>query len=246
MFLCSTMPKRRRPVELIRARALSPSVRSLVFGLDEPLAFEAGQYVDVFAKVASGFVFKRPYSIASVPADAREIEIAVTLVQGGPMSTALHAMQPGERAEIEGPSGVFRMRGAREEPALFVATGSGLAPLRSMLAEDLARGAGGGERALLFGVRAEKDILWRNELDASARQHGRFRFEPTLSRPDAGWTGRTGYVQRHLAEMLASLGGAPRVHVYVCGLSRMTDEVTAMLEQDLGVPHERVNHETYD
>jgi ferredoxin-NADP reductase len=243
------MPSRRRPVELIRARELSPSVRSLVFRLADgaPFAFEPGQYVDLYAKVASGFVFKRPYSIASAPGASPEIELAVTRVEGGPMSTALHAMAEGTRAEIDGPTGVFRVRGAREEAALFVATGSGLAPLRSMLAADLARDAhdcSGGQRALLFGVRSEKDILWGDELRAWTREHARFRLEPTLSRPDAGWTGRTGYVQRHVGELAASLGGAP--HVYVCGLSRMVDEVTTMLEKDLGLPHDRVHYETFD
>jgi ferredoxin-NADP reductase len=236
------MPSRRRKVELVRARALSPSVRSLVFRFADgaPFAFEPGQYVDLYARVASGFVFKRPYSIASPPGE--DLELAVTRVADGPMSTALHAMPPGERAEIFGPAGVFRMRGERERPALFVATGSGLAPLRAMLARDLAE-PGGGARVLLFGVRTEADILWKEELEAWAREHPRFRLEPTLSRPAAAWRGRTGYVQRHLAEEVAALGTP---HVYVCGLSRMTDEVTRALERDLGVPHDRVSYETFD
>jgi CDP-4-dehydro-6-deoxyglucose reductase len=239
---------RRRTVELARAEMLSSWVRSLVFRVadgDAPLAFEAGQYVDVYARAANGFVFKRPYSIASAPraGGAEEIEIAVTLVEDGPTSTALHAMPIGARAEIDEPRGVFTMRGAREEPALFIATGSGLAPLRSMLADDLAQDAGGA-RALLFGCRTEKDILWQRELDAWARGHARFRLDVTLSRGGEAWTGRRGYVQTHAREIVAAMGGAP--NVYVCGLSKMTDEVTRVLERDAGIDRARIYYETYN
>ena len=260
--------RRRRKVVLATARMLSPSVRSLVFRVedDEPFAFEAGQYVDVYAPIESGMVFKRPYSIASSPSpppsssspeSARrpvEIEIAVTRVEGGPLSTALHAMPIGARAEVEGPAGVFTRRDGPDDPLLFVATGTGLAPLRSMLGVEMqsaSRAAGSRSIAVLFGCRTEADLLWGEELRAWADASA-LRLEVTLSRPSLAWQeqgGRTGYVQAHVAEIARSLdatGAGGRAHAYVCGLSRMVDDVVRTLQTELGFDRDRVHYEIYD
>lgn len=245
---------RRRTVELLSATMLSQWVRSLVFRCVDgaPLGFVPGQYVDLFAKTETGLYFKRPYSIASAPSQPAPdaFEIAVSLVEDGPMSTALHAMPIGARGEIEGPAGSFTMRGAAADSALFIATGTGLAPLRSMLAVDLAQGrqARGdeprGDRLLLFGCRTERDILWGDELHAWAKAGPRFRLEVSLSRAAPHWKGRTGYVQEHTRELALSLGGAP--HAYVCGLSMMTDAVVRILEDDAGFKRDHIHYETYD
>jgi CDP-4-dehydro-6-deoxyglucose reductase len=252
--------RRRRKVRLAAARMLSPSVRSLVFRFEdgEPFAFEAGQYVDVFAPTRSGMVFKRSYSIASAPepesAGAREIEIAVTLVAGGPLSTALHALAIGAPAEVEGPAGVFTRRDGPHDPLLFVATGTGLAPLRSMLASEVRSAARGKSEtsarpiALLFGCRTEADVLWVDELRGWAASNA-VRLELTLSRPSPAWRAsgaRTGYVQAHVAELARALDASTRAHAYVCGLSRMVDDVVRMLETDLGFARERLHYEIYD
>jgi ferredoxin-NADP reductase len=194
------MSPRRNKARLVAARMLSPSVRSLQLELEGgPLAFRAGQWVDVHV-VAPGGPDKRAYSIASAPG-APLLELAVTAVEGGVVSPVLHAVELGAQLEVDGPHGFF----TRDEPelaqapALFVATGTGLAPLRSMLAEALA-----GEHSpftLLFGCRTEDDILWREELETWAARDARFRLEVTLSRPDAGWSGRRGYVQTHVQEL---------------------------------------------
>src|SRR4030095_11872795 len=88
-----------------------------------------------------------------------------------------------------------------------IATGTGISPFRPMIARALE--VGSKERVtLLFGVRAAADILFRAEFDALAASDSRFRFLPTLSRPDADWKGLTGYVQTHLD--LALGGGSIR------------------------------------
>ena len=257
--------RRRRKVVLATARMLSPSVRSLVFRVedDEPFTFEAGQYVDVYAPIESGMVFKRSYSIASPPpppsspGSARrraEIEIAVTRVEGGPLSTALHAMPIGARAEMEGPAGVFTRRDGSDDPLLFVATGTGLAPLRSMLAGEMqstARASRVRPMALLFGCRTEADLLWGAELRTWAIANA-LRLEVTLSRPSLAWRdqgGRTGYVQAHVAEIARALDATSsggRAHAYVCGLAHMVDDVVRTLQTELGFDRDRVHYEIYD
>ena len=234
------MASRRQKVELVAARDLSPSVRSLSLRPEEgPLAFAAGQWVNLFAANAE---LRRAYSIASAPGDP-ELELAVTRVEGGALSPLLHALALGETLEIDGPHGFFTREPAhRSEPALFVATGTGLAPFRSMLRDGLGRGDGGAI-TLLFGCRTEADVLWADELRALAAAHPRFSLELTLSRPSAGHTGRSGYVQQHLVEIARRMG-SPRV--YACGLTRMVSECRRVLKDELGYDRKRIHTERYD
>jgi len=241
--------RRRRTLELVSARPLSPSVRSLVFAVlgDEPFRYVAGQWVDLFTPTRSGLVMKRSYSIASAfgAAGPRRIELAVTRT-GGPASDALHALPVGARLDMDGPEGSFtRAAAPKDRPALFVGAGTGLAPLRAMLQEELADAVEGDERpplALLFGCRTEADILWGDELRAWER-HPRFSLHVTLSRPPATWSGKRGYVQAHVGEVLADL---PAALVYVCGVSAMVEDVLAALRGELGVARERIYAEEYD
>jgi ferredoxin-NADP reductase len=238
---------RRRQAELIDSRMLSASVRSLVFRTRDgsPVGHLPGQYLDLFVPTAIGLPFRRPYSIASAPDGARPdvFEIAVTRVDGGPTSDALHALPVGGVVEMDGPEGTFVLRADdRAFPALFVATGTGLAPLRAMLGDDL-RTPDGPPRVLLFGCRTPADILWAEELAEWERGRSRFAVHVTLSRPPPDWRGKTGYVQRYICELFETLPGA---RAYVCGLSAMVDDVVQRLGRDCKVPRERVRYETYD
>jgi NAD(P)H-flavin reductase len=238
---------RRRHAELIETRMLSRSVRSLVFRTCDrsPLGHAPGQYVVLFVPTAKGLPFRRPYSIASPPDPERPdvFEIAVTRVDGGPTSDALHALPLGGRVEVDGPEGSFvRRTDDRAHPALFVATGSGLAPLRAMIADDL-RSTEGPPLVLLFGCRTPEDILWAEELAQWERDRPRFAFHVTLSRPPPEWRGKTGYVQRYVCELLEAIPGA---RAYVCGLSAMVDDVVQRLGRDCAMPRELVRYETYD
>jgi ferredoxin-NADP reductase len=238
---------RRRKAELVEARALSPSVRSLVFRTADgsPVGHLAGQHLDLIVPTARGLAYKRAYSIASAPDPERpsRFEVAVTRVEGGPTSEALHTLAPGAQVEIEGPDGTFVRRSAEQElPALFVATGTGLAPIRAMLSEEV-HAAEGPPLTLLFGCRTPADFLWGDELRAWEASCPRLRCHVTLSRPPPGWSGLVGYVQLHAERLARALPGAS---AYVCGLSAMVDDVVALLEHEGGLPRRAVHHEIYD
>jgi ferredoxin-NADP reductase len=234
---------------LAHARALSPSVRELSFErLDgAPFAFEAGQWVTVVLPLAQGEM-RRAYSIASPPDGTPRFDLAVTHVSSGAGSTYLHQLEPGAKLGILGPQGFFTRPLDRPHPALLVGTGTGVAPLRSMLRAALEQGSLS-PLCLLFGVRTPEDILYRAEFEALERTHPHLlRVEVTLSRPDAGWQGRSGHVQLHVRELYESLasqsGEAP--HAYVCGLERMVGAVRTLLRKEMGLPRERVHSERYD
>lgn len=207
----------------------------------EPYDYLAGQWLKLY--LPGGI--DRDYSIASAPGarGAHRIELLVTRVEGGPGSRALHEMALGTEIDSLGPSGLFvREDEARSAPSLFVGTGSGVAPLRSMLE---AMPTTSPPALLLFGCRTEADLLfaeeWRQRCAASGAA---FRFEPTLSRADDEWKGRRGYVQVHVPEVLGLM--PPNTEIYVCGLTKMINEVRRTLKEDLGVDRRRVHSERYD
>lgn len=232
------------PIRLLSVRTLSPSVREMLFQREDgPLDFEAGQWLSLQLPVESTSVLRRSYSIASAPNGTDKFEMAITLVQGGPGSALLHRLEPGDMLQATGPQGFF----TREEntPSLFVATGTGITPLRSMIHAALRAGATD-PMALLLGVRHEEDILYREEMTALQREHPNFSFHITLSRPHEHWTGHRGYVQEHVQKILTSLGKQPAPHIYICGMDRMVKAVRDLLRKQLDVPRARVHSERFD
>jgi CDP-4-dehydro-6-deoxyglucose reductase len=236
-------------IRLAQKTQLSPSVRELTFvrvdGL--PFEFEAGQWVSLILPLPAGEL-RRSYSIASSPAkNDPSFQLAVTHVEGGPGSTYLHDMEIGSQLRAIGPQGFFTRPLVKAGPSLFIATGTGVTPLRSMM-----RAAESAEHTLpmwlIFGVRRPEDILYRSEFEELASKHQHIRFVPTLSRGDDAWQGRRGYVQTHLPalwEEMATLGvGAP--HAYVCGLQKMVGAVRDLLRKQMNVPREQVHSERYD
>jgi ferredoxin-NADP reductase len=233
------IPATRRRLRLISAALVAPGVRHLVLETADGAAFDhlAGQWVKLYLP---GGV-ERDYSIASAPGEhgAARLALLVTKVEGGPGSGALHAMQPGEELDALGPNGLFVREDAEQSaPALFVGTGTGVAPLRAMIVDALGRGERT-DKLLLFGCRTEADVLFAEEWRARG-----LRFEPTLSRASDAWAGRRGYVQAHLAELLPTLPAG--AHVYVCGLTKMIDDVRRVLKEELGVDRRRIHSERYD
>jgi ferredoxin-NADP reductase len=236
-------------VKLVAARAVTPRVRALTFERVDgaPFHFASGQWVSLVLPVVDekGRPLRRSYSLASVPTTGgSRFELVVTKVEGGPGSTFLHEAGVGTVLEAKGPQGTFS-RAVDAGPSLFVATGTGVAPFRGMLADALA--AQRGEPLwVLFGVRTLDDVLYRDELEALARAHPNVRFELTLSRPGAGWQGRTGYVQAHVLGLWHELAKHGTPHAYVCGVKKMLLEVREVLKAQGGADRKQLHLEAYD
>ncbi|WP_433926809.1 ferredoxin--NADP reductase [Sorangium cellulosum] len=235
---------------LVAARPLSALVRELSFERADGKAFqfEAGQWVNLVLPLPGGEV-KRAYSIASAPDGSSRFDLAVTRVEGGAGSEFLHRLEPGAALRAVGPHGLFTRDPADPAPSLFVATGTGVTPLRSMLHASLRAGLAAPYLWILFGARFEEDIIYRDELEALARGSDRIRHEITLSRGGPSWAGRRGYVQAHVPELyreLAAASGDPAPHVYICGLDRMVSTVRELARGELGVPRKHVHVERYD
>jgi len=226
--------------KLIEASDLCPEVRNFTFEAEgqERFPFLPGQFVS-FHETLGGKRITRAYSIASPP-DGNRFELCLNRVQAGLFSPHLFAMQPGEMVEMTGPLGYFTLRNP-DRDCVFIATGTGIAPFRSMLHAHLAEKPGR-RFTLIFGVRYETHIMYRGEFEHLAAQHKNFVFQPTVTRPEPSWTGRTGRVQQHLFE---AIGDRKDIDVYVCGLKEMVDEVRALLK-GRGFDRKQIIFEKYD
>ncbi|MGH7279978.1 MAG: FAD-dependent oxidoreductase [Polyangiaceae bacterium] len=235
----------RRKARLAAARTLSPSVRELTLEVDPapdgaPFSYAAGQYVELFVPT-KGLTMKRAYSIASAPGSRgpNAFDIAVTRTSSGKSSDSLHSHALDAEYDVEGPRGGF-VRRNREASVLFVGAGTGLAPLRAMIQDEL-RTESQARVGLLFGARDEDHILWRAEWnDWSASR--RFESDITLSRASETWSGLRGYVQLHAVRSYEKIAPA---EVFVCGLSSMVIDVVRALEAH-GVDSSAIYSESYD
>jgi CDP-4-dehydro-6-deoxyglucose reductase len=235
-------------VRLARARMLSPGVRELGFERVDgvPFVFQAGQWVSLVLPLDEGEA-RRAYSIASPPDGSAGFEVAVTKVDGGPGSTYLHEIPVGATIRAIGPQGFFTRAPKAGHPSLFVGTGTGVTPLRSMIRDALAAGETA-PMTLLFGVRHEVDRLYGDELDALAAAHPNFRVFYSISQPTPDWSGLKGYVQTHAEALWRELaaGGEAPPHIYVCGLERMVGAVRDLMRKQMGVDRKQVHSERYD
>ena len=236
-------------VRLARARMLSPMVRELGFERALPFVFEAGQWVSFVLPLAEGEA-RRAYSIASAPDGSANFEVAVTRVADGPGSTFLHELPVGSTLRAIGPQGFFTRAPRANHPSLFVGTGTGVTPLRSMIRSALAAGETA-PLTLLFGVRRESDCLYREELEALEKQHSNFHAYYSISQAGPEWPGRRGYVQTHAEGLWRELEGSGAAggtapHVYTCGLERMVSAVRDLLRRQMGVDRKQVHSERYD
>ena len=225
---------------LLESRDIAPEVRHLVFEVEDAGSFSyvPGQFASLTADI-NGSPITRAYSYAS-PACGSRIELCLNRVPEGKFSPYLFGMQPGDRIQMTGPWGGFIFRQPVED-SILVATGTGIVPFRAMLQDQLSRDSVH-QFTLIFGVRYERTLLYREEFEQLARDHPNFHFCPTLSRPESSWTGRTGHVQAHLFE---PIGDRRDVNVFICGLKAMVDDVRSLLKSS-GFDRKRIICEKYD
>ncbi|MGW1563424.1 2Fe-2S iron-sulfur cluster-binding protein [Streptomyces sp. NPDC002144] len=219
-------PVRDRAGQVAVVEDIAPDVRRVVITLDEPLAFNPGQYV--LLDVPGGE--QRPYSIASSPADGGRIELHIKRSEDGLCTDGwiFKSLTAGERVTLSGPYGQFSFRPLREEPVLLLAGGTGLAPMVSMLRHLVETGIER-EVVLYHGVARQDDLYDAEWFETLQAEHDWFTYRPALSRDS--WRGRSGRVPSLLAEDYPRASG----HVaYVCGSPAMVaDTMKALMKARL-------------
>ncbi len=210
---------------------LTHDVREIELRLLEPasITFKAGQFVSFeVPKEGQPRPVTRPYSIASPPEQRDRILLVLNLVQGGPGSEYLFSLREGSHTSFKGPAGAFYLRDDGARDLLFVATGTGIAPIRSMILAQLQREPNR-PVTLFWGLRSQRDLYWQDEWAALAATHSNLTVVTTLSRPEPGWQGATGRVTALIEERVSTVGN---LAVYLCGGSGMIKDVTALINAE--------------
>lgn len=180
---------------------------------------------------------EHPFTISASPTEGGSL--AATIKQSGDFTDTIGQTSPGDEARVEHPFGRFSHVHHRPEKLVFLAGGVGITPIRSML-RCLADSGDTRPAVLIYGNKAEGDILFREELDALGAN---VRVVHVLSEPDENWDGESGYVTREIIERHAGelLGEAD---VYLCGPPAMMDMLLDALGE-LGVPGARIHAERF-
>jgi NAD(P)H-flavin reductase len=231
MFLTLTIS------DVLPAAARSRLVRIDLGG--RAFRYAAGQAVRAGSP---GSAVRKPYSIASAPEDAVRhgwIELLIGLDDAGSAGEHLR-LEPGAPVDVEGPLGTFTFpENPAERRFIFIAGGTGIAPLRAMMRHALA--IPHFEVGLLYSARTPEDFAFQEEFHALAR-NGRIELRQTVTR-DSGtdWAGARGRIGR--AEL------APLVHdretlCFICGPASLVDGTKRILEE-LGVARERIRIEEW-
>lgn len=235
----------------------------------ERFDFQPGQFVSTIAIDGNGKHQTRAYSIASAPRDSG-FDLCVNRVEGGFFSNLLCDLEPGQEVEFHGPHGLFMLRAPLTD-SVFIATGTGVAPMRSFVewlfpetGEDRAESdgersmdrSGGRNIWLVYGTRHDTEMYYAKYFEKIAARHTNFRYLNTLSRPHESWEGLRGYVQDHVAEIVksrAALNGMIKlpegamfdIHAYICGLNDMVSANRDRLKE-MGWERKQIVFERYD
>ncbi len=224
----------------------TPTTRILRLDLSgSPFAFEAGQAALIGP---AGQDLRIPYSIASAPIEAVEhgwLDFLIKVEPSGRWGQQFAAVSPGARIGIQGPVGSFLFPvDPPERHFLFIAGGTGIAPIRAMIRQALLRGQEGRMR-LLYSAKTGDDFAYLPELVNMAtlpRMDGGLdlRLHVTREAPDT-WQGARG---RIASSELGALIDDPATLCFVCGPETMVAEVPRMLTE-LGIERRRVRVEEW-
>jgi CDP-4-dehydro-6-deoxyglucose reductase len=229
------------PVKVAKTDHLADDVVRLYLKLpdEQRLQFMAGQYLDFILEDGR----RRAFSIASAPHDENHIELHIRHIDGGVFTDwAFTRMKEKTILRIEAPLGAFILNEESQRPMLFIAGGTGFAPIKSQIEHAFHAGITR-PMALYWGVRAQPD-LYLPEIPAQWEQdHDNFqRFVPVLSEPEQDWTGRRGWVHE---AVLADYDNLKDYDIYMAGPPPMIRAARDALRA-VGVPDEQMHYDSFE
>lgn len=185
---------------------------------NERLQYLAGQYIDFLLKDGK----RRSFSMANPPHDDALLELHVRRFPGGNFSEHVFTtMKERDILRFQGPLGTFFLREDSDKPIVFLASGTGFAPIKAIVEHAFYKGIAR-EMVLYWGARVKSDLYLANLPEAWAKAHPNFRFVPVLSEalPEDEWTGRAGLVHEAVLQDFANLSGH---QVYASGAPVMVE-----------------------
>ena len=210
-----TLPCR---VEKVDRPADDVAVIYLKLPAGERLQFLAGQYIDILMKDGK----RRSFSMANAPHDDQFLQLHVRKTPGGAFSRyVFEEMKERAILRFEGPLGTFYLREDSDKPYIFVAGGTGFAPIKAQL-EHLFHHGEDRPIVLYWGARSRRDLYLHDLPMRWQQEQPNFTYIPVLSDalPEDAWQGRGGLVHQAVLDDFADLSG---YQVYACGAPIMVD-----------------------
>lgn len=209
------------PCRILSLSLLAPDVMRVTLRLPPTATvdFLPGQYIDIIGPEG----LRRSYSIANAPRADRSIELHIRKVNGGAMSQYwFHTAKVNDLLRLRGPLGTFFVRGQADKDLIFLATGTGIAPVKAILEglSTLQTEAQPRSVSVYWGGRHEEDFYW------TPNQFQNVRFVPVLSRGQSTWAGARGHVQDILLNERPIL---ENIQVYACGSEAMISSARSQL-----------------
>lgn len=198
------VPVRKMPSRVVKMERLADDVMRIYLKLPdtERMQFLAGQYIDILLKDGR----RRSFSLANAPHDDELLELHVRLIEGGEFTShVFEGMQEKDILRIEGPYGTFTLQEASDRPMIFIAGGTGFAPIKGIIEHAIQEGV---NRSIFiyWGARAKTD-LYLDALPQTWAQQDNIQYVPVLSQavPEDKWQGRTGLVHEAVMQDFTDL-----------------------------------------
>jgi CDP-4-dehydro-6-deoxyglucose reductase len=208
------------PCRVEKKEKVAPDVviLSLKLPAQERLQFMPGQYLDILLKDGK----RRSFSIANAPHSDQYVELHMRIIPDGQFTGyVFNEMRDRAILRFEGPLGTFFLREDSDKPIIFMAGGTGFAPIKAIIEHALYTHIDR-EMVLYWGCRSLQDMYLSQLPVQWQREHPNFTFIPVLSepKPEDNWLGRTGFVHQAIIEDFESLAG---YQVYACGAPIMVE-----------------------
>jgi len=214
-ILIKTLPCRVQTMERVADDVI---VLTLKLPANEQLKFLAGQFLEFLLRDGA----RRSYSMANPPHDAELLQVHIRYMPGGKFTEHVFGkMKERDILRFEGPLGTFFLREESGKPIVFVASGTGFAPIKSIIEHALHAGIAR-PMTLYWGGRRPQDLYLNALAEKWAAEHAGLKYVPVLSDalPEDHWQGRTGFVHRAVMEDYPDLSG---YQVYACGAPVMVE-----------------------
>ena len=228
-------------LKTIEIKNLCPDVKHLVFSTPPDFTFIPGQFITITINV-NGKLVRRPYSIASKP-KPNSLDLCIKILQGGKATPTIDNIKISDELDAVGPLGGFTIqKKSMNKPIIFISTGTGITPFRSMIPHLLENNFKN-KLVLLTGYRYEKNELYRSEFKNLENNYENFLYHRILSQPESESKNdnqEIGRVQKLVEKYLIK-----DADYYICGLKDMVLSVKDLLLEK-GIPNENIFFERYD
>ena len=215
--------------QILAILPLTDSVKHFVISTPDNFAFKPGQFVSLILPI-EGKEHRRPYSIASEPNDEDHISLCIKIIPEGVCTPTINTLTVGDTVKVLGPLGQFTLK--EYDSSLFIATGTGITPFRSMIPELLKNTKK--EVTLLTGHKTKNTALYSQEFLSLEKQFENFKYSCVLSQEED---------KKHVQDILKEMD-IKHKQIYICGLFPMIQEVLQIL-QEKNIPKEIIHFERY-